>query len=225
MSAKADLRYVSKPASDAANQAVTPAKYPRELYPEIEAHDSGMLRVGDGHALYYDVSGNPDGVPAIFLHGGPGGGISPRSRRFFDPAFFRIVIFDQRGSGKSQPNAAEDLQGSLVENNTPKLVEDIEKLREHLKVDKWGMVLGGSWGSTLALAYAEAHPSKVRTLLLRGVFLFEPVRLRRPSCVLDATTPALIAASSARWRGGLSPLESALNSLVDFRAGRPSSAS
>ena len=161
-------------ASDAANQAVTPAKYPRELYPEIEAHDSGMLRVGDGHALYYDVSGNPDGVPAIFLHGGPGGGISPRSRRFFDPAFFRIVIFDQRGSGKSQPNAAEDLQGSLVENNTPKLVEDIEKLREHLKVDKWGMVLGGSWGSTLALAYAEAHPAKVRTLLLRGVFLFEP---------------------------------------------------
>mmetsp|Transcript_19903 Transcript_19903/g.51731 ORF Transcript_19903/g.51731 Transcript_19903/m.51731 type:complete len:391 (-) Transcript_19903:30-1202(-) len=174
MSAKADLRYVSKPASDAANQAVTPAKYPRELYPEIEAHDSGMLSVGDGHSLYYDVSGNPDGVPCIFLHGGPGGGISPRSRRFFDPAFFRIVIFDQRGSGKSQPNAAEDLQGSLVENNTPKLVEDIEKLREHLKVDKWGMVLGGSWGSTLALAYAEAHPSKVRTLLLRGVFLFEP---------------------------------------------------
>ena len=174
MSAKADLRYVSKPASDAAGQAVTPAKYPRELYPEIEAHASGMLSVGDGHSLYYDVSGNPDGVPCIFLHGGPGGGISPRSRRFFDPAFFRIVIFDQRGSGKSQPNAAEDLQGSLVENNTPKLVEDIEKLREHLNIDKWGMVLGGSWGSTLALAYAEAHPSKVRTLLLRGVFLFEP---------------------------------------------------
>ena len=174
MSAKADLRYVSKPASDAAGQAANPAKYPRQLYPEIEAHDSGMLPVGDGHSLYYDVSGNPDGVPCIFLHGGPGGGISPRSRRFFDPAFFRIVIFDQRGSGKSQPNAAEDLQGSLVENNTPKLVEDIEKLREHLKVDQWGMVLGGSWGSTLALAYAEAHPSKVRTLLLRGVFLFEP---------------------------------------------------
>ena len=197
MSTKADLRYVSKPASDAAGQASNPAKYPRQLYPEIEAHDSGMLPVGDGHSLYYDVSGNPDGVPAIFLHGGPGGGISPRSRRFFDPAFFRIVIFDQRGSGKSQPNAAEDLQGSLVENNTPKLVEDIEKLREHLKVDKWGLVLGGSWGSTLALAYAEAHPSKVRTLLLRGVFLFEPVRLRRPSCALDATTPALIAASTS----------------------------
>ena len=181
MSAKADLRYVSKPASDAAGQASNPAKYPRQLYPEIECHDSGMLSVGDGHSLYYDVSGNPNGVPCIFLHGGPGGGISPRSRRFFDPAFFRIVIFDQRGSGKSQPNAAEDLQGSLIENNTPKLVEDIEKLREHLQIDKWGMVLGGSWGSTLALAYAEAHPAKVRTLLLRGVFLFEPVRLRRPS--------------------------------------------
>ena len=121
MSAKADLRYVSKPASDAAGQAASPAKAPRELYPEIACHDSGMLSVGDGHSLYYDVSGNPDGVPCIFLHGGPGGGISPRSRRFFDPAFFRIVIFDQRGAGKSQPNAAEDLQVSLIEINTPKL--------------------------------------------------------------------------------------------------------
>ena len=228
MSAKADLRYVSKPASDAAGQAVTPAKYPRELYPEIEAHDSGMLRVGDGHALYYDVSGNPDGVPCIFLHGGPGGGISPRSRRFFDPAFFRIVIFDQRGSGKSQPNAAEDLQGSLVENNTPKLVEDIEKLREHLKVDKWGMVLGGSWGSTLALAYAEAPPSKVRTLLLRGVFLFEPEEVdylfakggtqgqhpaawaacRRGVLSLERVEPradAVLWTTSRRWRGSFTP--------------------
>jgi proline iminopeptidase len=174
MAAKADLRYISKPASDASNQAQNPAAYPRRLYPEIECHASGMLSVGDGHELYYDVSGNPDGVPAIFLHGGPGGGISPRSRQFFDPAVFRIVIFDQRGSGKSQPNAAEDLHGSLVENTMPKLVEDIEKLREHLSIEKWGLVLGGSWGSTLAIAYAEAHPAKVRTLLLRGVFLFEP---------------------------------------------------
>ena len=105
------------------------------------------------------------------------------------------------GSGKSQPNAAEDLQGSLIENNTPKLVEDIEKLQEHLKVDKWGMVLGGSWGSTLALAYAEAHPAKVRTLLLRGVFLFEPVRLRRPS---SSTRERRDVASTARpWRRSL----------------------
>lgn len=174
MAAKADLRYVSPPASDAAKQAQTPATYPRELYPEIDCHASGMLPVGDGHELYYDVSGNPDGIPAIFLHGGPGAGCSPRSRRFFDPKVFKIVIMDQRGSGKSTPNAADDLDKSLVENNTPKLVEDIEKLRVHLSIDKWGLVLGGSWGSTLAIAYSEAHADKVRTLLLRGVFLFEP---------------------------------------------------
>ena len=150
------------------------------LYPEIEPYETAMLE-RDGHKLYYELSGNPEGPTALFLHGGPGAGTSPRVRRFFDPAHYRIVLLDQRGSGKSQPNAAEDLQGSLIENNTPKLVEDIEKLREHLQIDKWGLVLGGSWGSTLALAYAEAHPAKVRTLLLRGVFLFEPVRLRRPS--------------------------------------------
>jgi proline iminopeptidase len=147
-----DLRYVSPPASDAANQVATPAKFPRSLYPEIEPHDSGLLDVGDGHRIFYDVSGNPDGVPAVFLHGGPGGGCSPRSRRFFDPAFYRIVIFDQRGAGKSIPNASDDLEASLIENNTPKLVADIERLRQHLGVDCWGLVLGGSWGSTLALA-------------------------------------------------------------------------
>ena len=108
---KADLRYVSPAASDAADQVANPVKFPVELYPEIEAHDSGMLDVGDGHKLYYDVSGNPNGVPCIFLHGGPGAGCSPRSRRFFDPAVFRIVILDQRGSGKSVPNAADDLAG------------------------------------------------------------------------------------------------------------------
>jgi len=170
----ADLRYVSPPSSDAAGQVAKPAKYPRELYPEIECSESGLLSVGDGHELYYDVSGNPDGIPAIFLHGGPGAGCSPRSRRFFDPAAFKIVVLDQRGSGRSAPNAADDLEASLVGNTTPKLVEDIEALRAHCGIDKWGLVLGGSWGSTLALAYAEAHPDRVRTLLLRGVFLFEP---------------------------------------------------
>ena len=115
-----------------------------------------------------------DGVPCVFLHGGPGAGVSPRCRRFFDPKFYKIVIFDQRGSGKSIPNAADDIEGSLVENTTPKLVSDIEALREHLGIPKWGVVLGGSWGSTLALAYAQAHPDKCEALLLRGVFLFGP---------------------------------------------------
>lgn len=169
-----DLRYVSQPASDAANQVATPAKYPRELYPEIEPYESGLLDVADGHQIFYDVSGNPNGVPAVFLHGGPGGGCSPRSRRFFDPAFFRIVIFDQRGSGKSVPNASDNLEASLVENNTPKLVADIERLRQHLGIECWGVVLGGSWGSTLALAYAQSHPGRCKALLLRGVFLFGP---------------------------------------------------
>ena len=114
------------------------------------------------------------GIPAIFLHGGPGAGCDERSRRFFDPAVFRIVVFDQRGSGRSTPNAADDLAGSLVENTTPALVGDIERLREELKVERWGLVLGGSWGSTLALAYAQAHPERVRALLLRGVFTFCP---------------------------------------------------
>ena len=171
---KPDLRYVSPPASDSANQVANPVSYPTNLYPEIEPYAEGMLDVGDGHRLYYDVSGNPDGVPAIFLHGGPGAGCSPRCRRFFDPKVYKIVILDQRGSGKSEPNAADDLQGSLVENNTPKLVGDIEALREHLGVSSWGLVLGGSWGSTLALAYAQAHPDRCRALLLRGVFLFGP---------------------------------------------------
>lgn len=169
-----DLRFVSPPASDAANAVASPLTYPIGLYPEIEPHDQGMLDVGDGHSLYYDVSGNPDGVPAIFLHGGPGAGCSPRCRRFFDPSFYKIVILDQRGSGNSKPNAADNLEGSLVENTTPKLVNDIELLREHLGISKWGLVLGGSWGSTLALAYAQTHPSMCSALLLRGVFLFGP---------------------------------------------------
>lgn len=168
------MRYVTAPASDAADQVANPAKYPRTLYPDLEAHESGMLDVGDGHSIYFDVSGNPNGVPAVFLHGGPGAGCDARSRTFFDPAFYRIVVFDQRGSGRSKPNSADDLEGSLVENTTPKLVADIEALRLHLQISKWGLVLGGSWGSTLALSYAQAHPSMVSSLVLRGVFLFGP---------------------------------------------------
>jgi len=168
----ANLKYISKPASDSANQVKNPVQYPKQLFPEIEPFEEGTIDVGDGHKLAYDVSGNPNGIPAVFLHGGPGGGVSPKSRRFFDPTKYQIVIFDQRGSGKSSPNAADDLDGSLVGNTTPKLVEDIDKLRRHLKIDKWGVVLGGSWGSTLALAYAEAYPNDLEALILRGVFLF-----------------------------------------------------
>ena len=171
---KPDLRYVSPPATDASSQISTPVAYPRALYPEIEPRESGMLDVGDGHQLYYERCGNPAGIPCVFLHGGPGAGCDERSRRFFDPEAYDIVVFDQRGSGRSSPNAADDLAGSLVENTTPKLVGDIERLREHLGIETWGVVLGGSWGSTLALAYAQAHPARVRALLLRGVFLFGP---------------------------------------------------
>jgi len=171
---KVDMRNVSPPASDAAAQATNPAAFPRELYPPLEPYDTGMLEVGSGHSLYYEQCGNPDGVPCVFLHGGPGAGCDERSRRFFDPQHYRIVCFDQRGSGRSVPNAADDLSASLIDNTTPDLVQDIERLREHLGVEQWGLVLGGSWGSTLALAYAQAHPAQLRALLLRGVFLFGP---------------------------------------------------
>lgn len=138
----------------------------RGLYPEIEPRETGHLDVGDGHRLYWELSGNPDGKPVVFLHGGPGGGSSPAHRRQFDPKRYSILVFDQRGAGKSTPYA------SLEANTTGHLVEDIEKLRAHFGVDQW-MVFGGSWGSTLALAYAEAHPEQVTELVLRGVFLFD----------------------------------------------------
>ncbi len=139
----------------------------RGLYPEIEPRETGHLEVGDGHRLYWELSGTPDGKPVVFLHGGPGGGSSPAHRRQFDPARYNILVFDQRGAGKSTPYA------SLEANTTWHLVEDIETLRAHFGVDQW-MVFGGSWGSTLALAYAETHPERVTELVLRGVFLFDP---------------------------------------------------
>lgn len=131
------------------------------------------LDVGDGHALYVEQSGRPDGAPALFLHGGPGGGCSPRVRSFFDPAHYRIVLFDQRGAGLSRPNVGDDFEAAMHENTTPKLIADIERLREHLGVERWAVVLGGSWGSTLALAYAQAHPDRVEAMVLRGIFTFE----------------------------------------------------
>jgi proline iminopeptidase len=136
----------------------------RELYPPIEPYRTGRLAVTDGHELYFEESGNPRGKPVVFLHGGPGGGTDAKQRRFWDPAAYRIVLFDQRGCGKSTPFA------SLEHNTTWDLVADIEALRRHLGVERW-QVFGGSWGSTLALAYAQAHPERVTELVLRGIFL------------------------------------------------------
>src|SRR3954469_2357425 len=123
-----------------------------------------MLSVSPVHTLYFEESGNPDGKPVVFLHGGPGGGTDAKQRRFFDPARYRIVLFDQRGCGKSTPHA------SLVDNTTWHLVGDLEALRAHLGIERW-QVFGGSWGSTLALAYAETHPERINELILRGIFL------------------------------------------------------
>jgi proline iminopeptidase len=135
-----------------------------EYYPEIQPYKTGFLDVTDGHKIYFEESGNPQGKPVVFLHGGPGGGTSPSYRQFFNPDAYRIIIFDQRGCGKSLPFA------SLEHNTTWDLVADIEALREHCQVEKW-MVFGGSWGSTLALAYSEAHPDRVTELVLRGIFM------------------------------------------------------
>ncbi|QWW68952.1 prolyl aminopeptidase [Rhizobium sp. WYJ-E13] len=135
----------------------------RTLYPEIEPYASGHLDVGDGHVIYWERSGTSGAKPAVFLHGGPGGGISPVHRRLFDPKLYDVVLFDQRGCGKSTPHA------SLEANTTWHLVADIERLREMAGVDKW-QVFGGSWGSTLALAYAEKHPERVSELVVRGIY-------------------------------------------------------
>ena len=142
----------------------------RTLYPRIEPYDSGMLDVGDGHVIYWERCGTPGAKPAVFLHGGPGAGISPNHRRQFDPARYDLLLFDQRGAGKSTPHAG------LTANTTWHLVEDIERLREMCGIDKW-LVFGGSWGSTLSLAYAQAHPDRVTEIILRGIFLFSQSEL------------------------------------------------
>ena len=143
----------------------------RTLYPPFEPYETGHLDVSDGHSLYWEVSGNPDGKPVVFLHGGPGGASSPEHRRQFNPDKYKILVFDQRGCGKSTPFA------SLENNTTWDLVEDIEKLRtEVAKVGRW-QVFGGSWGSTLSLAYAQTYPDRVTELVLRGIFLFQQYEL------------------------------------------------
>lgn len=139
----------------------------RDYYPEIEPYETGRLKVSEIHELYYEQVGNPRGKPVVFLHGGPGGGIHPDHRRFFDPNHYRIILFDQRGSGKSTPIA------ELRENDTWNLVKDTEAIRQHLGIDKW-VVFGGSWGSTLALTYAITHPERASALILRGIFLCRP---------------------------------------------------
>jgi proline iminopeptidase len=142
-----------------------PDAVPRtDLFAPIEPYGSGTLTLDDTHRMYWEQSGNPRGAPVVFLHGGPGGGATPAHRRFFDPQHYRIVIFDQRGAGRSTPH------GETRDNTTRHLVDDMERLREHLGIEAWH-VFGGSWGSTLALAYAQAHPARVRSLVLRGIFL------------------------------------------------------
>ncbi|MBX9671126.1 MAG: prolyl aminopeptidase [Candidatus Obscuribacterales bacterium] len=146
-------------------ETIAPASgQPNGMYDAKEPFNSGMLKVSDVHEIYFEESGNPNGKPVVFVHGGPGGGTDASQRCFFNPAVYRIVLFDQRGCGKSKPYA------SLVDNTTWHLVEDMEKLRKHLSIDKW-QVFGGSWGSTLAIAYAETHPAVVTELVLRGIFL------------------------------------------------------
>jgi proline iminopeptidase len=143
----------------------------RALYPPIEPYRTHRVAVDGGHDLHVEESGRPDGLPAVFVHGGPGGGTSPRQRRFFDPGAYRIVLFDQRGCGKSLPFS------SLERNTTQDLVADMEVIRERLGIERW-VVFGGSWGSTLSLAYAEAHPERVLALALRGIFLLRPSEIR-----------------------------------------------
>jgi len=166
----------AKKRSHARNPVLAKRKRPApkqagSLYPSIEPYNAGMLRVAPEHELYFEECGNPKGKPAVFVHGGPGAGCDARARGFFDPDAYRIVLFDQRGCGRSKPHA------SLVDNTTWHLVEDMEKLRKHLGIDRW-LVFGGSWGSTLALAYAQTHPQRVTEMVLRGIFMLTRFELQ-----------------------------------------------
>ena len=165
------------------------------FYAPLEPFRTGMLPVSEVHTVYFEESGNPNGKPVVFLHGGPGGGTDAKMRQYFDPAVYRVVLFDQRGCGKSTPHA------SLEENTTWHLVADIEKLRAHLGIDRW-QVFGGSWGSTLAVAYAVTHPERVSELVLRGIFMLRRQELswfyQRGA---DAVFPDY-------WEGFLAPIPS-----------------
>lgn len=137
------------------------------LYPPLSPYDQGFLNVGDPHRIYYEQCGRPDGIPVVFIHGGPGAGSGESARRFFDPEIYRIIVFDQRGAGRSTP------LGCLQDNTTPHLIADMEQLRKHLDIERW-MLFGGSWGSTLAIAYAQHHPKRCLAMILRGIFLCRP---------------------------------------------------
>ncbi len=149
----------------------SPLRSRQGLYPELQPFQQGYLDVGDGHEIYFEQSGNPNGQPVVVVHGGPGGGSNPTMRRFHDPHHYRIILFDQRGCGRSTPHA------ELNANTTWHLVDDMERLRKHLNVSRW-QLFGGSWGSTLSLAYAERHPDRVSALLLRGIFLLREKEIR-----------------------------------------------
>ncbi len=168
------------------------------LYPEIEPYESGFLVAGDGQRIYWEQSGNPEGKPVVFLHGGPGGGTSPWNRRFFDPERYRIILFDQRGCGQSTPHVS-DPEADLRFNTTWHLVADMELLRKNLAIERW-QVFGGSWGSTLALAYAQAHPDAVTELVLRGIFT---VRRHEVEWLYEGGAAALFPDA---WEGFLAPV-------------------
>jgi len=163
----------------------------RTLYPAIEPYAQEHLAVDDTHKVYVEQSGNPEGIPILFVHGGPGGGTSSIQRRFFNPQKFRIILFDQRGCGRSRPHA------SLEDNDTWHLVADMEKIREHLAVDRWAL-FGGSWGSTLSLLYAETHPDRVSNLVLRGIFL---MREREINWFYHGGTRAIFPEAWSRFAG------------------------
>ncbi|GAA0352264.1 prolyl aminopeptidase [Actinoallomurus spadix] len=171
------------------------------LYPEIEPYDHGMLDVGDGHRVHWEVCGNPDGRPAVALHGGPGSGCGPWWRRYFDPRAYRIVLFDQRGCGRSTPHASAPVV-DLSTNTTGHLIADIELLRRHLGIDRW-LVLGGSWGATLGLAYAERHPDRVSELILFAVGMTR----RREVEWITRDVGRLFPAQWARFRDGVPPAD------------------
>ena len=186
-----------------------------EPFPPIEPFDSGMLEVGDGHAVYYEQCGNPFGKPAVVLHGGPGGGLTPAYRQFHDPLAYRIVLLDQRGCGRSTPYA------SVEANTTWHLVADLELLRQHLGIERW-QVFGGSWGSTLSLAYAETHPSRVTELIIRGIFLCRCSCLLAHFLLACVFTPTAVGADSRRWTGSTSPAATS-SSPTAGRTSSPSS--
>ncbi len=171
------------------------------LYPDIEPYDSGMLDVGEGNLMYWETCGNPDGKPAVVLHGGPGSGCNPWWRRFFDPAAYRIVLLDQRGCGRSTPHAS-DPDVDLATNTTHHLLADIERLREHLRIERW-LVFGGSWGSTLGLAYAHAHTERVSELVLFSVVTTTHREVEWVTRDMGRVFPA----EWARFRDGVPPAD------------------